>query len=350
MRKMTRNEKVIISSPHLHAATSVNRVMTQVIYALIPGILVSVWFYGPGVLIQCLLAVLFALIVEALMLYLREKSLLLFLLDGSAVVTALLFALCISPYTPVWVNFTGICFAIIIVKHLYGGIGNTMFNPAMAGYVFVLLCFPVNMTAWSLPVGVADQQATLLQTLSIIFTGPSSVENFDVLSGATTLAWTKSQLSGMSMLTEIRISPLFGSFAGKGTEWIAVAWLCGGTWLLIQRIIKWQMPVFFTGTLFIVSLLCNWYDSEIYLSPLLTLFTGGIMLAAFFIITDPVTASTTPRGRIIYVVGIGLLTYIIRTWGAYPDGVAFAVLLMNATVPLLDNYTRPRVFGEIKNG
>ncbi|OGT65812.1 MAG: electron transport complex subunit RsxD [Gammaproteobacteria bacterium RIFCSPLOWO2_02_47_7] len=347
---MTRNETVIISSPHLHAGTSINHVMTRVIYALIPGILLSVWFFGSGVLIQSLLAVLFALCAEALMLYLREKPLRLFLFDGSAVVTALLFALCLSPYTPVWVNFTGICFAIIVAKHLYGGIGYNMFNPAMAGYVFVLLCFPVNMTTWPLPAGITDQQATLLQILSIIFTGPSSLENFDSLSGATTLGWTKSQLSGMFMITEIRNSPLFGSFAGKGTEWIAVAWLCGGIWLLIQRIIKWEMPVFFIGTVFLISLLFYWYDSSIYLSPVLTLFTGGIMLATFFIITDPVTASATPRGRIIYVIGIGLLTYIIRTWSAYPDGVAFAVLLMNAVVPLVDNYTRPRVFGEIKHG
>ena len=347
---MTRNETVIISSPHLHAVTSINHVMTRVIYALIPGILLSAWFFGSGVLIQCLLAVFFAICVEALMLYLREKPLRLFLFDGSAVVTALLFALCLSPYTPVWVNFSGICFAIIVAKHLYGGIGYNMFNPAMAGYVFVLLCFPVNLTTWSLPAGIADQQATLLQILSIIFTGPSSLENFDSLSGATTLGWTKSQLSGMFMITEIRNSPLFGSFAGKGTEWIAVAWLCGGIWLLIQRIIKWEMPVFFIGTVFLISLLFYWYDSSIYLSPVLTLFTGGIMLATFFIITDPVTASATPRGRIIYVIGIGLLTYIIRTWSAYPDGVAFAVLLMNAVVPLVDNYTRPRVFGEIKHG
>lgn len=344
------NERIIISSPHLHAATSVNRVMTRVIYALLPGILLSVWFFGAGVLIQCLLAVFFALGIEALMLYLRKKPLGLYLFDGSAVVTALLFALCISPYTPVWVNFAGICFAIIVAKHLYGGIGNNMFNPAMAGYVFVLLCFPVYMSAWPLPLGTAGQHAAFLQTLSIIFTGPSSVETFDALSGATILAYTKSQISGMAMISEIRNSPLFGSFAGKGSEWIAIAWVAGGIWLLFQRIIKWQMPVYFIGTIFIISLMFYWYDSDIFLSPVTVIFTGGIMLAAFFIITDPVTASTTALGKIIYVAGIGLLAYIIRTWGAYPDGVAFAVLLMNAAVPLIDNYTRPPVFGEAKNG
>jgi electron transport complex protein RnfD len=344
------NENIIISSPHMHAATSVNRVMTQVIYALLPGILLSVWFFGAGVLIQCLLAVFFALCVEALMLYLRKKPLALYLFDGSAVVTALLFALCISPYSPVWVNFAGICFAIIIAKHLYGGIGHNMFNPAMAGYVFVLLCFPVYLSAWPLPTGTSDQHATFLQTLSIIFTGPASVKSFDALSGATVLAYTKSQISGMAMVSEIRNSPLFGSFAGKGSEWVAIAWMAGGAWLLLQRIIKWQMPVYFISTIFMISLPFYWYDGDIYLSPVTVLFTGGIMLAAFFIITDPVTASTTPRGKIIYVTGIGLFTYIIRTWGAYPDGVAFAVLLMNAAVPLIDNYTRPRAFGEAKHG
>ena len=340
------NENIIISSPHMHAGTSVNRVMTQVIYALLPGILLSIWFFGPGVLIQCLLAVFFALCIEALMLTLRKKPLALYLFDGSAVVTALLFALCISPYAPVWVNFAGVCFAIIVTKHLYGGIGHNMFNPAMAGYVFVLLCFPVSMSAWPMPAGASDQHATFMQTLTIIFAGPSSLESFDALTGATILSYTKSQISGMAMVSEIRNSPLFGSFAGKGSEWIVVAWAIGGIWLLFQRIIKWQMPVYFIGTVFIISLLFYWYDNDIYLSPVTVICSGGIMLAAFFIVTDPVTASTTPRGKIIYVTGIGLLAWVIRTWGAYPDGVAFAVLLMNAAVPLIDSYTRPAVFGE----
>jgi electron transport complex protein RnfD len=340
------NKTIIISSPHLHQGITVSQVMRQVIYALIPGILLSIWVYGWGVLIHCLFSILFALVLEAVILRLRNKPLRLFLCDGSVIVTALLFALCLSPYTPIWVNFLGIAFATIIAKHIYGGLGYNTFNPAMAGYVFVLMCFPAAMTAWPLPAGVAEQQATLSQTLAIIFTGQSSIENFDSLSGATVLSYTKSQLSGMAMISEIRSSPLFGSFAGKGTEWIAIAWVAGGVWLLGQGIIRWQMPAAFIGTMFISSLLFYWYDSNIYLSPVLTLFAGGTMLAAFFIITDPVTASTTPRGKIIYAVGIGLLAWLIRTFGGYPDGIAFAVLLMNGAVPLIDSYTRPRVFGE----
>ena len=259
---------------------------------------------------------------------------------------ALLFALCISPFSPIWVNFLGVGFAIIVTKHLYGGIGYNIFNPAMAGYIFVLLCFPAAMTFWPLPSGVAEQHASLTETLSIIFTGSSSVNHFDSLSGATTLSYMKSQLSGMAMMSEIRTSPLFGSMAGRDTEWIAVAWAGGGIWLVIQRIIKWQVPLIFLATLFVISLLFYWYDTNIYPPPLLTLFAGGTMLAAFFIITDPVTASTTPRGRIIYVTGIALLAYIIRTFGGYPDGIAFAVLIMNAAVPLIDSVTRPPAFGE----
>ena len=331
----------VFSSPHLHKPVSVDQVMRQVLYALVPGIILSAWFYGIGVLIQCLLAILFALATECLMLYLRGKPLKLFLLDGSVVVTAVLFAISISPYAPFWVNLLGISFAVIIAKHCFGGLGHNMFNPAMAGYVFVLLCFPSEISAWPHVQGSGETGAGLLDTLSIIFAG-----DFDSLSGATALDFMQSQISGMVMVGEARTSPLFGTLAGKGSEWIAIAWLAGGFWLLYKEIIKWQMPCIFLSSLFLFSLLFYWYDADIYLSPVFTLFAGGSMLAAFFIITDPVTAATTPRGRIIYACGIGLLTYLVRTWGSYPDGVAFAVLLMNAAVPLLDTCTRPRVFGE----
>jgi Na+-translocating ferredoxin:NAD+ oxidoreductase subunit D len=335
-----------VSSPHLHQSMSVSQVMRQVLYALVPGIVLSVWFFGIGVFIQCLLAVFFALCTESIMLYLRGKELKLFLFDGSAVVTALLFALAISPYAPIWVNLLGVCIAIIIAKHCFGGLGYNVFNPAMAGYVFVLLCFPVEMSAWPHVQGLSEDQAGLFDTLSIIFAGQSSIAYFDSLSGATALDSMQTQINGMAMIQEVRTGPLFGSLAGKGSEWIAVAWLAGGIWLLYKNIIKWQMPCTFILSVFLVSLMFYWFDTNIYLSPIFTLFSGGIMLAAFFIITDPVTAATTPLGRVIYAAGIGLLTYVIRTWSGYPDGIAFAVLIMNAAVPLIDNYTRRRVLGE----
>ena len=340
------NNPVRTYSPYFHQQTSVANVMRQVIYALIPGILVSIWILGWGVLIQCLIAIIFAITFEATMLYIRKLPMKIFLFDGSAIVTAILFALSITPFTPLWVSLLGIAFAIIIVKHLYGGLGYNMFNPAMAGYVFVLLCFPVEMTYWPNVKGVGEVDVVLIETLTVIFTGQPLIMELDSISGATPLGYMKSQLNNMAMISEIRSSPLFGSFGGKGWDWIAFAWITGGIWLLIIRIIKWQLPVIFITSLFVVSLIFYWYDNNIYLSPIFTLFTGGTMLAAFFIVTDPVTTSTTPRGKIIFAIGIGMLTYIIRTWGGYPDGIAFAVLIMNAAVPLIDIYTRPKVFGE----
>lgn len=323
--------------------------MRSVIMALVPGILLSAWVYGLGVLIHCVLAVLYALAFEAAMLKLRRQPLPPFLYDGSAVVTGLLFALAVTPYAPWWVNMAGTGFAIIVAKHLYGGLGYNLFNPAMAGYVFVLLCFPAAMTIWPHAAGTGQLHAGLMDTLSIIFTGLPLTGTVDGLSGATPLGYMKSQLNGMAMVSEIIRAPLFGGLAGKGSAWLALAWAAGGAWLLLNRIIKWQMPVVFIATLFIFSLLCYWIDASRYPSPLFTLFAGGAMLAAFFIITDPVTAASTPRGCIIYAAGAGFITWLIRTWGGYPEGVAFAVLIMNAAAPFIDNCTRPRVFGEQKN-
>ncbi len=342
----TNNKPPIISSPHMHAARSVGQVMRQVIYALIPGILLSAWVFGSGVIIQCLLAILIALLTEALMLKLIDKPVRFFLSDNTAIVTALLYALALSPFAPWWVNLAGIAFAIIFAKHCFGGTGQNLFNPAMAGYVFVLICFPVHLNYWPMPAGTAETSASLIDTLKIIFIGKSSVANFDAMSGATTLSYLKSQINAMTMVSEIRMSPLFGSFAGKGSEWVACLWFAGGIWLLIQKIIKWQMPVIFLGTMFLLSLGFYWYDDSVFTSPLLALFSGGFMIAAFFIITDPVSSPSTPKGKIIYAAGIAIITFLIRNWGSYPEGVAFAVLCMNAAVPLIDITTRPRIFGE----
>lgn len=338
-----------ISSPYIHSLTSINEVMRQVIYALVPGIIVTTWFLGWGVLVHCVLAVCFALAFEAIMLTLRKRPLQDFMYDGSAIITGLLFALTITPFAPWWVSLSGICFAIVIAKHLYGGLGYNIFNPAMAGYAFVLICFPVELNYWPTMLNhvVADGNG-VIESLKIIFIGLPH-EGLDSLSGATPLAFTKSQLNGMAMLSEFSSGPLFGVLGGKGWEWIGLAFLAGGVWLMIKGIIKWQIPLIFIFILFALSLIFHGHDPERYASSMFNLFTGGTMLAAFFIATDPVTASATPRGKIIYAAGIGLLTYIIRTWGGYPDGIAFAVLIMNAAVPFIDNVTRPDVFGKVES-
>jgi len=338
-----------ISSPYIHSLTSINEVMRQVIFALVPGIIVTTWYLGWGVLVHCILAVCFALAFEAIMLTLRKRPLRDFMYDGSAIITGLLFALTITPFAPWWVSLSGICFAIVIAKHLYGGLGYNIFNPAMAGYAFVLICFPVELNYWPTMLNnVADNSGGLIESLKIIFISLPH-DGLDSLSGATPLAFTRSQLNGMAMLSEFSSGPLFGALGGKGWEWIGLAFLAGGVWLMIKGIIKWQMPLIFIFTLFALSLIFHGYDPERYASSMFNLFTGGTLLAAFFIVTDPVTASATPRGKIIYAAGIGLLTYVIRTWGGYPDGIAFAVLIMNAAVLFIDNVTRPDVFGKVKS-
>ncbi len=336
----------ILSSPHTHSASAVSAIMRQVLYALIPGILLNTYYFGIGILVHCLLAVLFALIAEAATLKLRKQDIAKTLNDGTAVVTAILFALTISPFTPWWVSFTGIAFAIVITKHLFGGIGHNPFNPAMAGYVFVYLCFPVEMAYWPALAGLGELELSTLQNISIIFTGiPNGIE-MDAISGATALSRMKTELGLMTMVSEIKIEPLFGSLGGKGWEWIAFAYLAGGVWLLMKNIIRWQIPIAVLTSLFVVSLLFNMLDSEVYPSAIFHLFTGGTVLCAFFIATDPTSSSTTPRGKLIYGAGVGLLIYIIRSWGGYPDGIAFSILIMNALVPLIDFYTRPKILGE----
>lgn len=334
-----------ISSPHQHDGSSIVAMMLRVCLALIPGLVCYVWFFGPGIIIQCLLAMGFAVALEYLMLKLRKRSVDLFLKDGSAVVTGLLFALTISPFTPCWISLSGIAFAIIFAKHLYGGLGYNPFNPAMAGYVFVLLCFPAQMNSWPAAPGTVENSVGLANYLTTIFSLGQSTT--DAVSGATALNQMKSQLGLMSMVSEIRLEPMFGHFAGVGWEWISAGFMLGGISLLLMGVIKWQIPVAVLSAMFLMSMIFNFYDSDVYASPLFHLCSGGTMLCAFFIATDPVTASTTPGGRLLYGCLIGVLAYIIRTWGAYPDGIAFAVLIANACVPLIDHYTRPRVVGEM---
>ncbi len=336
-----------ISSPHKHDGSSVSGMMLRVCLALLPGLLAYVWFFGVGIIIQCLLAVSFAISLEYLMLKIRRRPVELFLKDGSAIVTALLFALCLSPFTSWWINFSGIAFAIIVAKHLYGGLGYNPFNPAMAGYIFILLCFPAQMNIWPASPGLVAHSADWSDYLMIIFC--IGQIDLDALSGATALNQMKSQLGLMNMVSEITAEPMFGHFAGSGWEWISAGFMLGGISLVVMRVINWQIPLALMGSIFFISMIFSLYDGDIYAPVLFHLCSGGTILCAFFIATDPVTASTTPKGRLFYGVLIGSLAYIIRTCGAYPDGLAFAILIANGCVPLIDYYTRPCVVGETRS-
>lgn len=336
-----------ITSPHAQRGNNVGFVMRQVLYALVPGTLALFWVFGWGVLVQLGLAIAVALLAEAAMLLARGRPVGQHLGDYSAVVTAWLFALCIPTLAPWWLTTLGIGFAIVVAKHLYGGIGYNPFNPAMIGYVALLISFPTHMTSWLAPNVLAEAQPNLSETLRIIFTGqlPAGL-SWDSLTMATPLDHVKTQLGLNHTLGEIRdSSPLFGFFGGRGWELVTAGFTLGGLWLLGRQIIAWQIPAGMLGALMVISTLFMLIDPDSYPGPGFQLFTGAAIFGAFFIATDPVSASTTPLGRFLFGAGIGLLIYVIRSWGGYPDGVAFAVLLMNMAAPTIDYFTKPRVFG-----
>ncbi len=331
----------------LTPSTDVGAVMRRVLYALIPGTLACTWFFGFGVLINIALASTVALLSEAAMLHLRGKPVGLHLNDYSAVVTAVLLALALPPLAPWWMTTVGTAFAIVIAKHLYGGLGFNPFNPAMVGYVVLLISFPRDMTQWLTPQMLSAHTLSFPDALDAIFSGrlPDGI-TLDALTSATPLDTVKTQLGLSKTLSEIRAAPQFGDFGGRGWEWIANWYALGGLWLLYRRVIAWQIPVGMLGALLGIALVFYLIDPDTHASPLFHLFSGATLLGAFFIATDPVTASSTPRGRLLYGMGIGLLVYVIRSFGGYPDGVAFAVLLMNMAAPMIDYYTPPRVFGK----
>jgi electron transport complex protein RnfD len=324
---------------------TVTLVMRRVLLAALPGIFVLTFWFGIGVLTNLLLATLFALAFETLALKLRRRSARWVLEDLSAVVTAWLLALALPPLSPWWLIAIAIGFAILVAKQLYGGLGHNPFNPAMVGYVVVLIAFPAELSAWLLPAGMEQDPPSLLQSLTVVFAGNGALD-LDGATGATILDLTRTELGRGRTLTEIGALPVFGGLGGYGWEWVAMAWLGGGAWLLWKRVIRWQIPTAVIGALGLLATLFWLVDSERYASPLYHLFGGATLLGAFFIATDPVSASTTPRGRLIYGAGVGIVIWVIRTWGGYPDGVAFAVLTMNMMAPTIDYYTQPRVFGQ----
>lgn len=335
------------SAPHLPATTSVAQVMQQVLYALVPGIAAHCWYFGPGILLQILLAVLFAVGFEALTLKIRQQPVRIHLLDFSAVVTAVLFALCLPPLVPWWIALLGMFFAIVIAKHLYGGLGHNVFNPAMVGYVVVLICFPYAMTQWLPPAAPGSWTFGFWDSFSTILTGhlPTSLQ-WDAVSQATPLDTIRTGINSGLTVEEIRSAAIFGDFGGQGWEWIANWYAIGGLWLLWRRIISWHVPVTMIGSVLLLGLVAYFADSGSNPVPLQHVFSGALILGAFFIATDPVSGCTSNRGRLIFGIGVGIITLVIRRWGGYPDGVAFAVLLMNMAAPLIDRYTVPRYYGK----
>jgi len=271
------------------------------------------------------------------------------LTDCSTLVTAALLAFSMPPFAPWWLIVSATAFAILLAKHLYGGLGLNPFNPAMVGYAVLLVSFPAQMTEWLPPAGVSSIELDFSQTLHAIFTGnlPATI-TVDMLSAASPLAALKAGLALRHTMDEVFTQAIFGNIAGRGWEWIALFELLGGLLLLAVRVIRWHIPVAMLASLFVVALLMSIFDPGRYAGPVFHLFSGATMLGAFFIATDPVTAATSNRGRLVYGAGIGVLTSVIRNFGNYHAGLAFAVLLMNLLAPLIDKFTVPRIYGEVR--
>ncbi len=351
----------MISSPHTHSGKLTARIMLWVIVAMLPALCAQLYYFGFGVLIQAALAVAFGLALEFGITLLRRKPALFYIGDFSVILTALILAMAIPPYAPYWIILLGVGCAVILGKHVYGGLGQNLFNPAMVGYVVLLVSFPLQMTTWLPPIQLLNEPPTFADAYALIFTGFSTdgfslhqlTASIDGITQATPLDTLKTAGKhatenfaqiGLSPIFE-RVLPLGDDSLPQGIGWMQVnlCFLAGGIFLIWKKVIHWHIPMAFLSAIFLFSLF-HWF-TPLGTDPLWQWFSGATMFGAFFIATDPVTASITPKGKLLFGAVAGCLVCIIRFYGNYPDGVAFAILLTNICVPLIDHYTRPRVAG-----
>ncbi len=322
---------IISASPHVHSARTSKKVMYDVLYALIPAFLVSVYVFGISALILTSVAVISCILFE----YLIQKFLLkseITITDGSALITGILLAFNLPSGLPIWMIIVGSLIAIGVAKLSFGGLGYNIFNPALVGRVFLLVCFPVQMTSW-----------------------PTAVENnltiVDAVTGATPLGMIKEGLMYGETMTELSakipstMELLLGITGGSIGEISALALLLGGIFLIVRKVITWHIPVTMLVTMAIMTGIFWLVNPEQYADPLIHILSGGAILGAFYMATDLVTSPMTKKGMIVFAIGIAVITVVIRLFGAYPEGVSFAILIMNAFVPLINTYFKPRRFG-----
>lgn len=343
----------IAHSPHAHAATSIRKVMGTVMLALAPATLFGFWLYGWPAINLWAVSLIAAILGEAFVLRVQRRAVRPVVMDGSGILTAWLLALSLPPYAPWWIAVLGSLFAVVVGKQIFGGLGQNVFNPAMAARVMLLISFPLEMTSWVAPAPLSSANGlNLLEGLRVTFMG----QPIDGMASASLLGHVKTGFTqgiGLEQSLVGHYAPLdmlWGSRAGSLGETAALLLLVGGLFLIARRIITWHAPVAMLLGVAAPALLFNALDAEHYAGPMVHLLSGGLMLGAFFIITDPVTSPNTALGQFIFGLGCGLLTWIIRTWGGYPEGVAFAVLLMNAVTPIIDQYVKPRIYGRDRKG
>jgi len=332
-----------VTSPHASGLKKVSQVMRDVLLATIPGILVMTWFFGPGTLINLILGGSVALAVEYGVMALRGRDPRVAISDLSVLVTATLLCIALPPYAPWWLIVIGVLTAVLLGKQVFGGLGYNPFNPAMVGYVVLLISFPVQMSSWAVPreLGAVPGIAEALQRVFL----PGSI---DALTGATPLDLLR-QNTGLLFDDLMKTRPELSGWAGVGWFEVNLAFLAGGLWLLYRRVFTWHAPIAMLATLALCALMgFDGGSSQSGGSALFHLFSGASMFAAFFIITDPVSSAVSNRGRLIFGALIGLLVYLIRVLGNYPDAVAFAVLILNFCAPFIDHYTQPTVYGTRK--
>lgn len=338
----------MVSSPHTHSSNLTANIMLWVVAMMLPAFGVQLYYFGFGVLFQALLAIGLAVVIEIGVAKLRKKPTAFYLADLSGILTALILAVSIPPYAPYWVVVIGVLVALLLAKHCYGGLGQNLFNPAMVAYALLLVSFPVQMTAWMPPLALLAEPPSFSDSLSLIFSGVTTDgfslhqlrESIDGVTSATVLDASKTAKT----LSRIEFEELYSNLFLRGWWQINLAFLLGGLVLIYKRIIHWQIPVAMLLTFAVLGGLTDLFGNPAW-GVLLHLFSGAMMFGAFFIATDPVSASITPRGKLIYGALVGLLVYLIRYYGNYPDGVAFGVLLANICVPLIDHYTQPRLYG-----
>ena len=315
------NKLIISPSPHIHGGDSIEKNMYGVLMALIPALLISLVYFGLGALIVSLVSVLFCVLFE----YLIQKYLIkgkITIYDGSAAITGVLLALNLPSNLPVWIVIIGALAAIGIGKMPFGGLGNNIFNPALVGRVFLLISFPAQMTVWPKP-GIFPMGYT------------------DAITGATTLNMLKNHFGEIPDY----VSMLLGNMGGSLGEISAAALITGLIYMLWKKIISWHIPVITVLTVAVFTGIMHAVNPAQYADPLVHILSGGLLLGAIFMATDYVTSPMSKKGQVIYAVGIGVLTSVIRLWGAYPEGVSFAILIMNAFTPLINTYVKSKTFG-----
>lgn len=350
----TMQSQTLISSPHTHSMSSVTRVMLLVVLALLPATAFGFYRFGWPAIFLFLVTVAASLLFEAICLAIAKQPIVKHLRDASALLTGWLVAMTLPPWAPWWIGVLAAGIAIVLGKHVYGGLGQNLFNPAMVARVMLLISFPLQMTSWVMPAPLTAPGAPdFFAGLAITFQGNAQ---FDAVSQASVLDYIGAELS-RGLTLEAILPQTFsawdlalGHVPGSLGETSAVAILLGGLILLATRTITWHIPLSIVVTTAVLASVCHYIDPAHYPDALFHLTSGSLMFCAFFIATDYVTSPTVPVAQLIYGAGIALLIFIVRTWGAFPEGVGFAVLLMNACTPLIDHFIRPRVFGRNRAG